>query len=1238
MTSVPLYVRSQYSILESSCAIKQLVARASQQKYSALGLMDKGNLYGAVDFYKECQQQGIKPLIGCELFVASGSRHSKQRTSDEPVAYPLLLFAMNRQGYQNLCKLSSAGYLEGFYYIPRVDRELLAAHSDGLLALSGPLTSSLSRAIQQEQQERIEEELQWLQQHFTDRLYLQINRNTMSHGQCDSDGMADEPWIQQKYQDHLVLQEKTNNGKLALAQKYNLPIVATHEVLYLEREDWTAHEILLNIQSGEPCEIWERDSLGQPKNLVPNPKRATVWSHAMQWLSPEQLGELFSDVPEALTATRQIAERCNFDIDFKTKHYPVFIPPHLRGRPFTDEERYQEAEQYLRSRCKSSIARKYTTEDLAILSHKFAGQDPHQLIQERLEYELELLISKELGDYILIVHDIIDWAKQRGIPVGPGRGSGAGSIVCYLLDITAIDPLRFDLFFERFINPERFSYPDIDVDICMDRRAEVINYVIERYGKERIAQIITFGTIKAKMAVKDVGRVLSVPLTKINRISKMIPEDLGITIEKAISVDPELNQAYHDDPEVQRILDLGQKIEGCIRNTGVHAAGCIIADRPIVECVPLCAAKDAHLPVTQYAMKPVEMVGMLKMDLLGLKTLTCIQICCEEIRTLEGVAIDWQRLPLDDQATFALLNHGRTAGVFQLESAGMRDLAKQIQIENFEEIIAIVSLYRPGPMEMIPSFVRRKHGKEEFEVDHPEMEQILKETYGIMVYQEQVMQIAQRLAGFSLGEGDVLRRAMGKKDADQMALQRVKFREGAVARGIDSEIAEQIFDKMERFASYGFNKSHAAAYALVAYITAFLKANYPGHWMAALMTCDRDEISKLAKITREVQSMGMSVMPPDINESGRAFRATATGIRFALSGIKGVGEGVVDTLLEERERNGKFTSLLDCLQRVDLKKVPRRALEVLIDAGAFDFTGWSRDALQLSLSVQFDRQLKVQREQKAGILDLFSENLYGAAEEDTAPPVIKETPTLVRWLKEKELLGFFLTGHPLDQYRQLLPRLSCRELLSLQELREPTVVRLACIIEQAETRISQKSGKKFAILQISDGAESFELPIWPELYEQHSALLLDNQLIYVVVTVEPDDEKPRLQAKWLADLTKADEAMIIEADKAADKARASMRYYSQRPPKAAQERAKPNAVTAAVTVQIDVTRAHLSHILEIKAVLRKHKGASPIKLLFSHDSQMYGAVEISSRWGVTPNKELATALKRCQSVLSVKLF
>jgi DNA polymerase III subunit alpha len=913
MTYIPLHVHSQFSILNSTASTEDLVEKSQQLSIPALALTDEGNMYAAIDFYKACKAAKIKPIIGCEFHLAPASRLDKKRIPGTPAGFPLTLLAKNLQGYQNLCKLTSIAHLEGFYYTPRIDKEILAKHSEGLICLSGPLQGLIPYLIIQGKEAQLHQEIEWFHRLFKDDYYFELQRHTMTEDDIRLDGMDKEGWLLQNHQDYVRNQEVVLQKLVELGKQFSIRCVATNGIHYLERSDWKAHEILMNIQSGEPCEIWERDSQGNPKTRVLNPKRQVYFTHEHYFKTPAQMTELFADHPDAIAATVEIADKINLELDFKTRFYPVFTAPEGMTK-----------EDYLKSLCDEMIPKRYTPERLAKVQGKYPGKDPLQVVKDRLSYELNIIITKGMCDYILIVYDFIAWAKGRGIPVGPGRGSGAGSIVLYLIGITDVEPLRFNLFFERFINPERPSYPDVDVDICMDRRGEVIDYTVQKYGKDKVAQIITFGTMKAKMAIKDVGRVLSMPLPKVNTIAKMVPEDLGITLEKALSSNADLKTAYDTDQEVRELIDIAMRLEGSVRNTGIHAAGLIISGDPLTDRIPVCAAKDSEILVTQFSMKPVEAVGMLKIDFLGLKTLTSIQKTVNAIQANHGKAIDWVNLPLEDKATFHLLNQGKLSGIFQMESSGMQELSKQLHIDNFEEIVAVGALYRPGPMEMIPSFIQRKHGKEPIDIDHPLMKDVLAETYGIMVYQEQVMQIASLLANYTLGEGDVLRRAMGKKDREEMANQREKFRTGAEQKGIDPHLAMRIFDKIEKFASYGFNKSHATAYGYLSYVTAYLKANFPGEWMAALMTCDRDDLTKVAKLIGDSQGMNIPILPPDVNESGHEFVATPKGIRFAMSGIKGVGEGVVETIIEERKKNGAFKSLFDFCSRIDTKKSAKR--------------------------------------------------------------------------------------------------------------------------------------------------------------------------------------------------------------------------------------------------------------------------------------------------------------------------
>lgn len=1218
MTYIPLHVHSQYSILNSTASIEALVDKAKEMGLPALALTDQGNLYGAVEFYKACKAAKIKPLIGCQLHLAPGNRTEKKRIPGMPAGFPLVLLAKNETGYRNLCKLSSYAHLEGFYYTPRIDKGILESHREGLICLSGPTQGLIPFLILQGRENELAKEVDWFQEKFGSDFYFQLERYPMTEEQIRQDGMDREGWLLENYRDYVRNQEVVIQRLQEIGKQKNIRCVATQAVHYLERGDWRAHEILMNIQSGEPCEIWERDSQGNPKQRVLNPKRQVFFSHEFDFKSPDQVEALFADLPEAAALSSEIADKIHLELDFKTRFYPVFTPPEGVTK-----------ETYLSDLCHEGIIKRYTPERLAKVQEKYPGKDPLQVVKERLAYELDLILSKGMGDYILIVHDFIDWAKRQGIPMGPGRGSGAGSIILFLIGITDIEPLRFNLFFERFINPERISYPDIDVDICMHRRDEVIQYTVEKYGRDKVAQIITFGTMKAKMAIKDVGRVLSVPLPKVNSIAKMVPDDLGITLDKALAVDPDLRAAYETDEEVRELLDIARRLEGSVRNTGIHAAGLIISGDPLVERIPVCSPKDSPILATQFSMKPVEAVGMLKIDFLGLKTLTSIQKTVDAIAEHHGKKIDWINLGLEDAATFQLMNQGKLSGIFQMESTGMQELARQLHIDKFEEVIAVLALYRPGPMEMIPSFIQRKHGKEPIDIDHPLMKEVLSETYGIMVYQEQVMQIASLLANYSLGEGDVLRRAMGKKDREEMAKQRDKFKGGAQEKGIDPELAMRIFDKIEKFASYGFNKSHAAAYGYLTYVTTYLKANYPGEWMAALLTCDRDDVTKVAKLIGECQSMDLPILPPDINESGLEFVATPRGIRFAMGGIKGVGEGVVDAIVQERKKKGSFRSLFDFCQRIDTKKVGKKTIELLIEAGCFDFTGSSREAMILAFDAMYEMAVQKQKEAAKGFIDLFGD----IAEEIIVVENSQKTAHRGNLLKrEKELLGFYVTGHPLDEYKEHIQRLSCVPFPHIQGLPADTLFRSVFIVDNVQMKISSKTQKKFAILQISDGLIRFEVPVWSDLIDQKGHLLSDSQLLYAILQVDRREGDFKLQCKWFDELSSINDAMIAECDRMMDVLKVQQKAAAFRDKKQGKKVEKVQHPQKLV-LKLDIEKVRLSHLVELKNLFRQFSGKTPLMIEFMSSSKMHGQIHIDQKWGVSLEKELEVQLKKLPSMM-----
>ena len=911
-------------------------------------------------------------------------------------------------------------------------------------------------------------------------------------------------------------------------------------------------------------------SLGKYENqnkpiITPNPKRTTFSSHEYYFKTQAEMNSLFEDLPELLANTQDIVNKCEVRLDFETKHYPIFS---LKATT--------NAEEYLKQLCEEKISTRYTKNRIEKIAEIYPTKDPNQLIRERLTYELDIITSKGLTDYFLLVWDFIHWAKNNDIPVGPGRGSGVGSIVLYLIGVTDIEPLRFHLLFERFINPGRLSYPDIDVDICMERRSDVIKYTIQKYGKENVAQIITFGTMKAKMSVRDVGRTLNIPLSKVNHIAKLIPDDLNITIEKALEKSPDLYRLTEQDEETRSIISAAKILQGSIRNTGIHAAGLIVCGEPLVEHIPICIAKDTDMYVTQYSMKPAEQVGMLKIDFLGLKTLTSIKHCVDRIRHSHNIQIQWNDLPLEDQETFELINQGKTVGIFQIEEGGMQDLAQQIHIDHFEEIIALLALYRPGPMEMIPHFIARKWKREPIEYEHPLIEPILKETYGIMVYQEQIMQIAQELSNYSLGEGDILRRAMGKKDAKEMARQRKKFISGCEANNIHADTASSIFNKMEKFAEYGFNKSHAAAYAYITYVTAYLKAHFPAEWLASLMTCDRDDIAKVARFMHEAQQLNISCLPPDINDSTTSFIATSQGIRFALSAIKGVGTQAVEAIMEERNIR-PFSDLKDFIQRIDPKRVGKKTIELLIDAGAFDTIGSSRDAQLALLTSGYDSIQQTKREEEKGIFSLFNH------EELLAPVAAHHTPQRSKadlLLREKQLLGIFLSGHPLHEHKEMLQPLNPISIPDALALQEEDLFYMAFVIEHVSIKTAAKSKRKFAIITISDTSkQTLELPIWPDIYETHQELWKENSVLFGIFATEKKEDEITITCKWITRIQEISQETLQTVYAKEQQAKRKKTFSFTR-------NKHPQSITK---IYFDLTRMKASHILSISSLMTPPK-------------------------------------------------
>jgi DNA polymerase-3 subunit alpha len=1044
---VHLHVHSEYSLLDGAAQLEKLVAKAKELGFPALALTDHGNLFGAIDFYDACKKAGVKPIVGCELYVAPGSRfeRSSQDGGYEGASHCTVL-VRDERGYANLVRLVSKAYLEGFYYKPRVDRELLAQHADGLVALSGCLNSEVNRLLTDGDDERALRTAGWYQEVFgKDHYFMEVQ----SHG--------------------IEAQTRATAGTVRIARAIGAPLCGTNDSHYLEASHARAHEVLLCIQTGA---------------TLADPNRWRFSTEEFYLKTAEEMREVFRELPEAYRSTLAVAEQCDLTLEFGKFHLPRYQVP--EGHTL---------DTYLAERAWEGLARRY-------------GSSPADAAVERLRYELGVISTMGFSGYFLVVWDFIAYARRQGIAVGPGRGSSAGSLVAYCLGITNVDPLRYGLLFERFLNPERISMPDMDIDFADDRRDEVIRYVVDRYGAERVAHIITFGTMGAKAVVRDVGRALGIPYGEADRIAKLIPGfPLNISLDEAFEKSPELAQLVKREPRIGELWSVAKTLEGGTRHASVHASAVVISDEPLMERIPLYKDPKRDELITGYAMGPIDKLGLLKMDFLGLRTLTVIANTVRLVAESRGVTLDPDALPLDDVRTYRLLGEARTAGVFQLESAGMRDALQKLRPERIEDIIAMVALYRPGPMDLIPDFVKRRHGQAQISYEHPAMERHLQETYGIMVYQEQVMRLAADLAGWSLGEADTLRKAMGKKDRNLMAAQRAKFVVGCRTNHMDARKADRIWELIERFAGYGFNKSHAACYGLVAYQTAYLKANYPVEFMAALLTSEMDKTDKIVQYIEECRAMGLSVAPPDVNVSGAPFRVAGDVIRFGLAAIKNVGATAIESIVRFREAGGPFRSLTDFCVRSDPRLVNRRVIESLIKAGAFDSLGRSRAGLLAGLDQAMEAGQRRQRESQEGQGSLFA-GLGEATPETADRDVGREVP---EWPAEqllgheKEVLGFYVSGHPLERYRETAQRLGS---LSVEELgARPVGARVALLGQIGAMRErATKSGTRmaFATLETVDGLVS--LTVFPEALRTQGPRLRSGEAVVVRGRVDDTDK------------------------------------------------------------------------------------------------------------------------------------
>lgn len=1086
---IHLRVHTAYSLLEGAIKVEKLAKWAVDHNMPAIGMADSGNIYGAMALAKEAAGKGVQPILGCQLLIKSPEREKNAFKVEKPTYDKVVVLVQSEQGYQNLLLHFTPYYMGADKQTqPHLTLEELLENTEGLILLTGGAEGILARPILNGHPEFAEEILKKLEAAFPGRTYMEIQR----HGT-----------------------EKENQTEpvfLDLAYKHNIPLVATNEAYFMDPDMYEAHDAMLCIAEKTYVSVDDR--------------RKETPEHYLK--TAEQMKELFADLPEAIQNTVQIAKRCFF---MAKKKKPAFPNYDCKGK--TEDEALQ---------------------DMAYKGFEMRMQgrseEDRQRYKERLDYELSVIKQMGFPGYFLIVADFIQWSKANGVPVGPGRGSGAGSVVAWCLTITNIDPLRFNLLFERFLNPERVNMPDFDVDFCQENRGKTIEYVQNNYGFDHVAQIITFGKLQAKAVIRDVGRVLQIPYPVVDRLSKLVPNELGITLKEAIEKEPEFENQARSEESIKHLLEIALKLEGLNRNSSTHAAGVVIGNKPLDQIVPIYKDPSSDMPVTQYNMKFVEDASLIKFDFLGLKTLTTIKKTADLIR-LRGIEIDENDLPLDDEETFKLLKSANTSGVFQLESAGMRKILHDMQPDKIEDIVALVSLYRPGPMDSIPSYIARKKGTEEPDYLHPMLEGILKETYGIMIYQEQVMQISQVMAGYTLGGADLLRRAMGKKIKEEMVRQRGIFIEGATAKGVDKKVAENVFDKMAKFAEYGFNKSHAAAYAYIAYQTAYLKAHYPVEFMAATMTLDKINTDKLAFFKNDLDQMKIKVLPPDINKSGVDFTVENGCVRYALSAVKNVGEAGMQAVVAERDKNGPFKSIEDFAKRMDSSVLNKRYIENLAKAGAFECLEKNRAKVYGNVEKIIAFSAQETQARNSSQISLFGDTVQATKFKMDEMP---EWPHLEKLTMESEAIGFYLSAHPLDAFESVFERLrvsSSADIERLVQMAGASKVSLAAIVSDVREKISQK-GRKFGIVSATDKGGAFELFAFEEALIASREKLKSGQplLLNIMADKRQDGEGIRttlLSVDYLNDIMSKTAASVIITVGSAECVPALARTIEQQP-------------------------------------------------------------------------------------------
>ncbi|MCK4474101.1 DNA polymerase III subunit alpha [Candidatus Parcubacteria bacterium] len=1039
-----LHVHSHYSLLDGLPKIDELLDYVKELGMDSIALTDHGVLYGAVEFYKKAKAKGIKPIIGSEVYLAC-EKMDQRRPNIDDKRFHLVLLVKNEQGYKNLVQLVTKAHLEGFYYKPRIDEELLEKHSEGLIALSACLRGKIPYLILSNKIDEAKELALKYQEIFgKDNFYLEIQRHP-----------------------NLPNQKKVNDVLIDFSKKLNIPLVATNDCHYLRSEDAEAQDILMLINTGAKPD---------------DPQRITMKTDDFSIHSPEKMNEFFKDTPEAIENTQKINEQCNFDFKLGEIKLPYFETPNNKN-----------PDEYLKELCEKGLNTRYKIQDTKII--------------DRLKYELSVIKQMAFASYFLIVQDFVNWAKENRIVVGPGRGSAAGSLVSYLLNITDIDPLKYNLLFERFLNPSRISsMPDIDLDFTDWRRDEVINYIKEKYGKDKVAQIITFGTMAARAVIRDVGRALQYPYSYCDHLAKLIP--LGFTLDQTLEKIDEFKEIYQSDEKATRLIDLAKKLEGVVRHASTHACGLVISKEPLTEIVPLQRpTQNDQTIITQYEMYSIENLGLLKMDLLGLKNLTIIEDTLSRIYMVQNKSLKIEDIPLDDEKTYELLQRGESTSVFQLESDGIKRYLKQLKPTEFEDIIAMVSLYRPGPMQFIPDYISGKQGKKKIEYLHPKLKPILEKTYGIMVYQEQLMQIAQQLAGFSLAEADILRKAVGKKIKKLLSEQKEKFIQGAKENGVAKEIAEKIWEWILPFASYGFNRSHGASYAMIAYRTAYLKVHYPVEFMASVLTSEKQDIEKIAFLINECKRMGIEVLPPDINESFRNFSVVPNEkkIRFGLLAIKNVGNNVVEAIVKERKEKGQFSSITDFITRMETKDLNKRSLESLIKTGAFDKFE-ERNKLLQNLEKLLEWNKETQRNKfngQKGLFDGMKTNNNGISLSPFPRASKKEK---LKW--EKELLGLYISSHPLEDFKKIFEE-KVLPLFKISQDITGKIVKIGGIISVIK-KITTKSGKPMLFVKLEDRTDKIELVVFPSVIEQNPDIFQENKIVMVKGRVDNRDGTPKI--------------------------------------------------------------------------------------------------------------------------------